>query len=132
MFPHAPQLEEEVKMFVSHPFNVNPSQFKYPVLQLVIVHNPPVHPDTAFGSEHTKPHDPQFTGDVFTFISHPFDVIPSQLEYPALQKEITHDPPKHPDVAFGRVHTTPHAPQFRGDVLRFVSQPSELIPLQSL
>jgi len=125
-------LDEDVKMFVSHPFAVTPSQFKYPVLQLEIVHNPPEHPDIALGKLHTKPQPPQFKGDVFRFISHPFDVNPSQFEYPALQKEITHDPPEHPDMALGKLHTKPQPPQFKGDVFRFISHPSVTLLLQSL
>ena len=131
MFPHAPQLDEDVKMFISHPFAVNPSQFKNPVSQLEIVHDPPEHPEIALGKVHTTPHPPQFTGDVFSFVSQPSALIPLQSLKPALQKEMTHTPPVHADTAFAKLHTIPHDPQFITDELMFVSHPSESIALQS-
>ena len=68
--PHPPQFFVLVSVFTSHPFAVSPSQSANGVMHDAISHAPVVHVVFAFGSTHTCPHAPQFSG-VESSASHP-------------------------------------------------------------
>jgi hypothetical protein len=65
------------------------------------------------------------------FVSQPFVETPSQLPHPVLHVPRVHTPELQVSVAFARLHTRPHAPQFARLVLRFVSHPLAALPSQS-
>ena len=74
------------------------------------------------------PHVPQFVM-VVVAVSLPSAGMPLQSAKPALQTPSVHAPPGHVVLAFARVHTLPHVPQFAGAVSE-ASQPSPSAPLQ--
>ncbi len=80
-----------------------------------------------FTAEHAPPHDPQFDVSVASATSHPFAALPSQLAKPVLQT-MPHVDPAQNGVPAVPSQTTPQAPQLRGLVATFVSQPSSLEP----
>jgi hypothetical protein len=68
--PHPPQCFALVSVFASHPFDASPSQSANGGRHDAISHFPVAHVVFAFGSTHTCPHDPQFSG-VDSSASHP-------------------------------------------------------------
>jgi hypothetical protein len=80
--------------------------------------------------EQAAPQAPQFVTLVSVLVSQPLAWLPSQLPHPALQVDTRHDPLPQDSVAFGRLQTVPHVPQFVF-VFRLVSHPSLYRPLQS-
>ena len=81
-------------------------------------------------SPQAVPHPPQLAL-VLSGASHPFAGLLSQSPYPPLQAATVHAPCAQPAVAFARLHAIPHAPHDVTVVAVFVSQPSEVIMLQS-
>jgi hypothetical protein len=76
-FPHAPQFDVFVAVFTSQPLDAVMSQSANVESQLTTWHVPVAHDSTAFGSEQTTPHPPQFDV-VLRFTSQPFAGLPSQ------------------------------------------------------
>jgi len=56
--------------------------------------------------------------------------LPSQLPKPAMQEVMEHAPAEQTEVALGRVHELPQAPQLVALLRRSVSQPLLAAPSQ--
>jgi hypothetical protein len=70
-------------------------------------------------------------GEFVVFNSQPSDAIPLQLANPELHDMIEQIPAEQlTAVAFIKLHAWPHVPQLETVTMRFISQPSLLIPLQ--
>jgi hypothetical protein len=108
--PHVPQFVS-VLSGASQPLLATPSQLPKPALQLAIAQVPVPQVEVAFARLHATPQPPQFVS-VFSAVSQPLAVTPSQLPKPALQPAIAHEPLPHVDIAFASAHALPHAPQF--------------------
>jgi hypothetical protein len=91
-----------------------------PVLQLV----------EALASAQVTPHPPQLAL-VVRSVSHPFAALWSQSAKPRLQDPTAQALFTHAGVALGITQALPHAPQFCGELVRFVSHPSSPLLLQS-
>jgi hypothetical protein len=98
----------------------------------VYPHDPAVHVAAPFvGVVQAVAHAPQLVGSELTLTSHPFDARPSQSRNPGMHA-YPHVPAVQVGIALGSIgHAVAHAPQCVGSVLRFDSQPSVAIPLQS-
>ena len=91
--------------------------------------------DAPAGHECPLPQAPQYVVDVFRFVSHPFDAVPSQSPYPAAHDATAQIPKLQLAVALGRehgAHALPPVPQLLGDWLPNASQvtPPAQHPLQ--
>lgn len=128
--PHEPQLVVVARLVVSHPFEVFPSQFAKPGLQLTRIQLPLRHAVVALGAVQILPQAPQLFVFVLISISQPFEVIKSQFLKFVLQLTIEQTPPTHAAVAFASAHAFPHVPQFAKFVFRLISQPLVLLPSQ--
>jgi hypothetical protein len=128
--PHAPQLFTLLCVFVSQPSPAMPLQFAKPALHIPTAHVPAAQTGAAFAVAHTVPHAPQLFTLLCVFVSQPFAAFPSQSAKPALHIPIVHVPAVHPGVAFGRLHTAPHAPQLFTLFCVLISQPSAAFMLQ--
>jgi len=95
-----------------------------------IEHAPRAQLAVPFVLLHTVPQAPQLAAVVCVFVSHPLAALLSQLPKPLLHVPSAHEPVEHDSLAFARLHTAPHPPQF-ARVLRSVSQPLVPIPSQS-
>ncbi len=124
------QLLTFVVVLISQPFATLLSQLAKPASQL-IAHVPLMHEGVPLFVLHPAPQLPQCSTLVFKFVSQPFDATPSQSPKPMLHDTIVQPPFEQPAVAFGKLHTVPHAPQLFTFVFTFVSQPSEAARLQS-
>jgi hypothetical protein len=127
--PHAPQFCTLFVVAVSQPLATLASQFPYPAAHRML-HTPELQDATPFVVLHASPHPPQFLALASTFVSHPFDAIPSQSAYGAMQDVIWHLPVVQLAFAFGRMHCWPQAPQLSA-VERSASHPSWGKPSQS-
>jgi len=76
--PHVPQLVSVVRRSVSQPLAALTSQSPKPIAHAVRAQAPMTQLDDACGSEHTRPHAPQFEALVRTSTSHPLADAPSQ------------------------------------------------------
>ena len=76
-----------------------------------------------FVASQARPQPPQFFALVSVLVSQPLAMMPSQSANGGRHDEIAHVPVVQLVFAFGRTHTSPHAPQFSG-VERSASQPS--------
>jgi hypothetical protein len=92
----APQCPVFVCVLISQPLLARPSQFEYPLLQVVIWQVPVAHEVVAFAAEQPVPHPPQLVF-VFSAVSHPFAMLPSQLPYPGAHV-VEHTPFTHDAV----------------------------------
>ena len=88
-----------------------------------------VPPEQTVPAPQTLPHAPQLLF-VLSARSQPFDTVPSQLPQPALQLAMPQVPPPQFDVALAREQVVPQPPQFVTEVLRFTSQPFDVVPSQ--
>jgi hypothetical protein len=129
--PQAPQWAFDVRVSVSQPLVVLPSQLPKPALQLATVHAPPAQPATPLATLHARPQAPQLDGVARRSVSHPLRGSPSQSPKPALQLPTPHAPARQAAVALGTLHTRPQAPQCAVAVLVLVSQPLAASPSQS-
>jgi hypothetical protein len=75
----------------------------------------------AFARVQVVPQAPQVL-TVFSCVSHPLELLPSQLPHPALHELIWQVPVEHVGVALARAQTVPHPPQLVR-VLSGVSHP---------
>jgi hypothetical protein len=80
---------------------------------------------------HARPHAPQWALSLWPRTSQPLAALRSQSRKPAAQAVTEHAPPEHAEVALGRAHARPQAPQFAALVARFVSHPLVAAPSQS-
>lgn len=85
----------------------------------------------AFANAHACPHEAQFAVLLVVSVSQPLLVIPSQSPRPAAQLERVHTPAVHDAPPPENMQTFPHELQLFTLVCVFVSQPSEVSPLQS-
>jgi hypothetical protein len=129
--PHAPQLLESLKIFVSQPSAYLPLQSAKPELHVLIAQVPLLQTEVAFGAEQMLPQAPQLLVSKVSLVSQPLAYWPSQSANPLLQAPIAHTPPLHKAVPLATKHTLPHAPQLLGSLASFVSQPSTYLPSQS-
>jgi hypothetical protein len=143
---HTPEVQAEVAWFVLHavaqlpqwvtslfrfdsqPLARVPSQFPKPPLQ-VIPHTPAVQVAVPLTPLHAVVHVLQCVGSVLRLISQPFDALPSQLPYPALQL-MPHTPPVQLGVPLLLLQVVPHPPQFVTLVFLLTSQPLSTLPSQ--
>jgi hypothetical protein len=128
--PHAPQFDTEVFVLASQPVDASPSQLPKPVLQ-AIVHAPREQPADPFVPLQTVPHAPQFDTFVSVLVSQPLFGLLSQLPKPELHVPSVQVPLTQVSLAFARLQTAPHAPQFARLVFVLVSQPLPELPSQS-
>jgi hypothetical protein len=122
--PHAPQRETVVSRFTSHPLERVPSQLPKPRLQ-VIAQAPAVHAvGAAFAvcRTHETPQPPQFDRSVWGSTQ-----VLLHTARGAVQTS-RHEPAKQ--IAFD-AQARPQAPQFARSLVRFRSQPSLALLLQS-
>jgi hypothetical protein len=77
--PQAPQFDGDVAVETSQPFDATWSQSANPALHDATVHEAPLHAAVAFGRLHALWHAPQFAGSIATFVSQPFEGLPSQF-----------------------------------------------------
>ncbi len=127
--PHAPQLFTSAERGVSHPLLAVPSQLPKPALQLAIEHAP-LHCGVAFAKAQRVPHAPQlFTS--LSATSQPFAGERSQSANPARHAAMEQTPLEQAGVELALLHARPHAPQWAGFALRFVSHPLAALPSQS-
>jgi hypothetical protein len=128
---HAPQLFGLLEVEVSQPSDAWLLQLPKPGSQDRTAHVPLTHASLAFCRLQTLPHAPQLEVELRTFVSQPFDGLPSQSLNPALHEATWHVPLPQVAVAFGSEHATPHAPQLPS-VFSAVSQPFAGLPSQLL
>ncbi len=128
--PQAPQCVGVVPRLVSQPLAATRSQSPKPARQAATVHAPAEQPAVALASEHALPQAPQFDTLVLVAVSHPLATDPSQSPKP-VEHAMRHPPAAQLGEPLTLLHTLPHAPQWAALVLRLVSQPSALTPLQS-
>jgi hypothetical protein len=129
-FPQPPQFAMSEAVSTSQPSDVLALQSAS-----VPVHaDRPQLPPTQFGVppvvEHVPLQLPQCSTLLVVSVSQPFDGSESQSSKPAVH-ETLHAPSAHVPFAWLLEQGCPHAPQFAALVSRFVSQPSEAMPLQS-
>ncbi|CAF4584026.1 unnamed protein product, partial [Rotaria sp. Silwood2] len=117
-------------MLISHPFVFDPSQFAYPLSQLLTTQVPLEHLATAFANEQVALHDPQWLTSVYVLISHPFALDPSQLAYPLLQLLTTQVAFEQPATAFANEQVALHDPQWLTSVYVLSSHPFAFDPSQ--
>jgi hypothetical protein len=127
--PHALQLAALVFRLDSQPFAATASQLPKPALQAPRTQAPAVQLAPAFANVQVVPHAPQLVTVAFRFVSQPFAPLPSQSPQPALQLG-THAPVVQAVVPCAFAQAFPQDPQLATVVFRFVSQPSDAIPLQ--
>jgi hypothetical protein len=120
--PQLPQLVGVVFRLVSHPFAGLPSQSAQPALHEPILQVPPEQTGVAFGRLHAVVHEPQWSGSVPRFTSHPSAALMLQSAYPGLQLTL-HAPATQVGVLLVVLQATPHPPQFATSVCVFTSQP---------
>jgi hypothetical protein len=77
---------------------------------------------------HDAPQTPQLVL-VFSWVSQPFEVTPSQLPQPAVHEAIWQAPVLQADVALASAQATPQVPQL-ASVFVAVSQPFKSTPSQ--
>jgi hypothetical protein len=123
-------LPVDVFVFVSHPLTALPSQLPKPELQ-VGTQAPEVHVVVPFALTHCVLQAPQFDRLVFVFVSHPFELLPSQLPNPALHVPSVHTPAGQVSDAFARLQATLQSPQ-SVSVAMLRSQPLLALPSQFL
>jgi len=129
--PQPPQFVTLEFVFISHPLERFPSQLAKPALHDPIEQAPAVQAAVPFVTAgQTTPQAPQFDRSVFVFTSHPLDILPSQFANPGLQEAIEHKPMLQPGFPLATEQICPQLPQLLGSALVFISQPSEVNPLQ--
>jgi hypothetical protein len=106
-----PQWLASVCRFVSQPFAGLPSQSPKPGLH-TIAQEPPVQVGVPFVALQALPHAPQLPALVERFVSQPFAGLLSQSPKVPVHDEMAHALALQIEVAFGRLHAAPHAPQF--------------------
>jgi hypothetical protein len=118
-----------VRVEVSQPLGLLPSQLPQPVLQLEKLQEPEeqVAPDALAGLQ-VVPQAPQ-SDNVVRERSQPLVELPSQLPQPELQETSVQVPPEHDSTALGRSQRVLHAPQL-SSVASEVSQPLVGLPSQ--
>jgi hypothetical protein len=84
-----------------------------------------------FAELQAAPQAPQLVAVVPRFVSHPLVGSRSQSAKPAVQVPRVHTPATHVSLAFARLQSCPHPPQWVRLVFRLVSHPSAPLPLQS-
>jgi hypothetical protein len=129
--PQAAQLFTLVLRFVSQPSFEPVEQLPKPELHELIEHAPSAQVAVPFAVLHAVVQAPQWAMLVCVFASQPLAAFPSQLPNPLLQVPSVHTLLTHVSLAFARLHTVPHAPQFARLVVRSVSQPLAELPSQS-
>lgn len=117
-------------MLISQPLSGFVSQSVQPTLQTWIPHAPDEQVPVAFAGAQAAPQTPQSVV-VLRFVSQPVEYLPSQSANPAVQLVMLHVPFEQLAAPLAAPHEFPHAPQLLLSVLRFVSQPSEYVELQS-
>jgi hypothetical protein len=125
--PHEPQFVSVVRL-ASQPLFLLPSQSPKPGLQTG-AHAPPVQAVGPFALVQLAPHAPQLLV-VVRLASQPLALFPSQLPKPELHAPMLQVPVVHEAAALANEQTDPQLPQLIS-VVRLVSQPSFLLPLQS-
>ena len=128
--PHIPQLVADVLRLVSQPLAAFASQLPKPALHAATAHAPLVHAGVALGSEHARPHAPQWLTALRVLVSQPLATFMSQSPKPAAQV-MAQRPAVQAAVPLAVLHALPHAPQWLALVLRLVSQPLAALPSQS-
>jgi hypothetical protein len=129
--PQRPQFVALVRVLVSQPLAVIPSQFSKPALQLAMRQVPAMHEPVPFAGAHPALHAPQCVRLVCRLTSQPFVGLPSQSAKPGSHVPTPHAPARQTSVALASEHARPHIPQLARFVARAVSHPSEAIRLQS-
>src|SRR4051812_13698669 len=106
-----------------------PFWLKKPAAHAVRLQLPPVHvaPVVWAGTPHPLPQRPQFDVLVVRFTSQPFAERLSQLPKFAAQPVIAQLPLAHAALAFDRLQTLGHAPQWLGSALRLTHAPLQLV-----
>ena len=125
--PHMPQFAVSLWKFAHTPLAaqyVVPDGHELTQLEL------PAAPAQCVPAAQVVPQVPQLVF-VVVDVSQPLATLPSQLAQPASHAAMPHAPAVHAAVACGMEHAVPHAPQAVTVVLRFVSQPSAAVELQS-
>lgn len=125
--PQAPQLARVVNG-ASQPLPASPSQSPKPLLQEATPQTPLLQDGVPLAAEQTVPQAPQLLTEL-RFVSQPLKLSPSQFAQPGLHETTSHEPDAQEEVAFGRVHVMPHAPQLLV-VFSGVSQPLASMPSQ--
>jgi hypothetical protein len=97
------QLPQALVVFklASQPFATLPSQLPQPALQ-VIEQAPSVQEALPFTPLQALPQVPQLEMLVCVLVSHPFELMPSQLPQPALHVPSAQVPLAHDSLAFAR------------------------------
>jgi hypothetical protein len=129
--PQVPQFASDVVSAVSQPLLVSPSQLPKPVLQAATWHAPLTHAGIAAGSEHARPHAPQFATEVVSGTSQPLLTCRSQSAKPAVQLPMEQLLAAHTGAALGVAQARPQPPQCEVLVARFDSQPLASLPSHS-
>ncbi len=128
--PQAPQSERLVRVSTSQPLAGLPSQSAKPALQEATRQAPATQAGVALAGRHTLPQAPQLVALVVTLVSQPLPRAPSQSAKPDAQV-MRQTPAAHEGAPLVLLHTVGQAPQCRGSVPRFTSQPLEGLPSQS-
>jgi hypothetical protein len=115
---------------ISQPLARLPSQLPKPLLH-AMPQFPPLQVAVPLVPLQTVLQRPQWVGSPFVLISQPFAGLPSQSAKPGLQFWIAQTPLLQVAVAFGSVHDVVHLPQCCTSIIRFDSQPSRTVALQS-
>lgn len=117
--PQRPQLAPVARLD-SQPLRESPSQSPSPAEHTGIMQVPLWHVLRPPGSEHIRPHTPQWFASVCVSTSHPLEARPSQLSRPVVHVK-PQEPSVHNGVEPGYVEQVrSHAPQFITSRLRSV------------
>ena len=125
------QLPQSVRVvvLVSQPSATLPLQSAQPGSQVTIAHVPDPQLPVAWGGAQATPHAPQLVS-VFTRVSQPFALMPSQFEKPTEQSTRLQAPAAHEAVPFAKPQVMPQPPQLVR-LRMLVSQPFVVLASQS-
>lgn len=121
--PQRPQCRGLFEVAVSQPVVESPSQSPKPLLQRSIAQAPMRHTAIALRTEQVRPQAPQFMLSARASTSQPFMGFMSQSTNPSAHSRRQVPITQTPTELVPPGHTVPQAPQFRGSVCRFTSQP---------
>jgi hypothetical protein len=124
------QAPQSVSVFTgrSQPLLLTMSQLAKSGSHVVIEHVPLAHDSLALTRPHVTPQPPQ-SARLFSCVSQPLPVVPSQLPQPGSHVVRTHAPLMHVSPARERSHAVPQPPQ-SVSVVSGLSQPLATIPSQ--
>ena len=124
--PHAPQLAGSMAALAQNAPAPAPQVRRG---EAQVAPHPP--PEQTWPARQAVPQAPQLALSVRVSTSQPLAGSRSQSAKPAAQAATTHAPAVQAEVALGRAHTRPHAPQLVASALSSVSHPSVAAPSQS-